>query len=164
VHAVVMLWWGGACGHGVAPSCAMCLIRVPANTRRYTISKISQWRDVRLDAATGGLSQERKALKATQQQAILTAQAGAAPMHLRPAKTKQEKLDEYAPSPLPSPLPPRTYARTTHTCQQNCAESSHARLTCAGGCHTCGVLFIFKIHVYMRKITREIHFPRTIAL
>ena len=37
---------------------------------------------------------ERKALKATQQQALLNAQAGAAPMHLRPGKTKQERSEE----------------------------------------------------------------------
>jgi hypothetical protein len=37
---------------------------------------------------------ERKALKASQQQAALNAQAGAAPMHLRPGKSKHERSEE----------------------------------------------------------------------
>lgn len=37
---------------------------------------------------------ERKALKASQQQAALNAQAGAVPMHLRPGKSKHERSEE----------------------------------------------------------------------
>lgn len=47
-----------------------------------------------LPCARARTRQERKALKATQQQAMLNAQAGAAPMHLRPAKTKMERSEE----------------------------------------------------------------------
>jgi hypothetical protein len=46
------------------------------------------------NCARARMRQERKALKATQQQAMLHAQAGAAPMHLRPAKTKMERSEE----------------------------------------------------------------------
>ena len=67
--------------------------------------------------------QERKALKASQQQAMLTAQAGAAggapPMHLRPTKSKNEK-DECVIAPTP-PLPPA--ALHLSLCQAACFQA-----------------------------------------
>ena len=83
----------------------LCLVLI---SRLGMVRRTGGARGVGAAVGVAAALQERKALKANQQQAMLTAQAGAAggapPMHLRPTKAKNDK-DECVIAPTP-PLPP----------------------------------------------------------